>query len=1096
LNYSFKIEMIGNKIRNTIINLKYICLVLFLGANLTIDAQILAPTQLEFGQNRIQKKEYSWKVLISSNFEMYFYGDAQSIANNSLLYAESEFERLSALLGYSPYSRTKIFLYNSPSEMFQSNANLNLTGEINSIETNLSKSKIEVAFTGDATSFKKILINKISEIFVYEMLYGGSLKDALQSSILLTLPDWFISGISAYAANGWSNEMDDYMRDAVLKKRMKKPEKLAGKEATLFGQSIWNYIAERYGKDNISNILNLTRIIRNDQTSIGSTLGTSYNRFLKDWRDYYANMATPLTASYSSLRTDFRIVNDSKENNMKVVSAKLSPDQSIIAMVTNENGQFLIEIYAIKTKKKTKIMKIGQRSLSKNNINSPPLIAWAKGKGNILAAVFEKEGESRLQIFSEITTEKIKGKVTTKKVIKGFQQITEMDISEAGNALILSAEKKGQNDLFLYDISRGSVTQITNDPYDDRQPSFVGNSRSSVVYLSNRISDSVKVEKQNFKTISNNFGIFLHDGNPRAEVIRRLVDSVGVINRPIAINDSTVLFVSDEKGLKNIYKYTKGDTTYQKINQVTNSITNIEDFDSNINTGSTVYISNENGRPYIGYLRRLDYENEYELPALSRVSARTDVQNKLLPKLVDFPIDSKDSEIEKEKADENPSKMVLAPGEIDTDNYVFDTGSIIRPETRPTKTAKSGSSGVIIRSNNRKDSKIKGPSEFKDKFELINLDNTFVVDPIRGFGWKNTAVFSDVLQNQILKAGIMITPTLRNGDLFVDYGNYTKRIDFGARYDRRSFFDEQADNLGRKLLFNKISANASYPINNASRISFSPFVIATSTRFFNATTKNSNSNFTGWNLEYNFDNTSTLNLNNFEGTRLKVKYESVRGITRSSESFSRFGIDARNYKKLPKEIILATRLSYGRSLGNSPRQYILGGMDNWIGNKTEIRNVETNPLYNDNLAIDNRMALLFADFLTNMRGFNLNKATGSNHVVINAELRFPIFSYISSKQINSSFLKNFQATIFTDIGTVWNKRNPLQKKNDFNTRPIENSFPFSGQVTDFKSPILAGYGIGARTSILGYFVKLDTAWGIDDGETLKPITYLTFGYDF
>ena len=36
---------------------------------------------------------------------------------------------------------------------------------------------------------------------------------------------------------------------------------------------------------------------------------------------------------------------------------------------------------------------------------------------------------------------------------------------------------------------------------------------------------------------------------------------------------------------------------------------------------------------------------------------------------------------------------------------------------------------------------------------------------------------------------------------------------------------------------------------------------------------------------------------------------------------------------------------------------------------------------------------------------------------INAEIRMPIFKYIGVNQLNSSFLKNFQATLFTDIGT-------------------------------------------------------------------------------
>lgn len=1075
---------------------KIIVLSLILSSFINGVAQNYAPTQQEFGQNRIQKREFNWKVLVSSNFEMYYYGDSQTIANNSLLYAESEFERLSGLLGYSPYSRTKIFFYNSPGEMFQSNANLNLTGDINPIESNLSKSKIEIAYTGEATSFKKVLINKIAEIFVYEMLYGGSLKDALQSSILLTLPDWFISGVSAYAANGWSNEMDDFMRDAILKKRIRKPEKLSGMEAQLFGQSIWNFVAEKYGKDNISNILNLTRIIRNEQTSIGSTLGTSYNRFLKEWRDYYANLATPLSGSYSSLRTDFRITAEKKDGNEKIISAKLSPDQNLIAFVVSDNGQYSIDQYIIKTKKRVKLMKIGLRSISKNFTSSPPLIAWSKG--NNLAVVYEKEATNKLLVFSNMSAAKPNGKLTTKKIIKGFQQITEMDISDGGTALVLSADKKGQNDLFLYDLSRGNITQITNDIYDDRQPNFVGSSRSSLVYLSNRLTDSVKVVRSDFKSLSNNFGVYFHDGNPRTELIRKLVDSVGVISRPIAIDDSTVVFISDEKGIKNLYRYAKGDSTYQKINQISNSISNIDDFDFNINTGAAIYVSNENGSPFIGYLRRLDIENEYELPTLQRINGRTDNQNSLLPKWVDNPIQNATNE-EETKSDEQKPKILnnLQPGEVDTDNYTFDPSNIVsRSDIKSGKSSKTPGTGVIIRSNSRKENRIKGPTDFKDKFDLINFDNIFVVDPIRDFGWKNTVVFSDVLQNQILKGGIMITPNLKNGDIFLDYGNYTKRVDFGARVDRRSFYEGQEGDIGRKLIYNKVMATVSYPFTISSRLSLSPFAITTSTKYFNSVAEKSSSNFGGYQLEYVFDNTSSFGINNLEGTRFKAKYENVKGLTSSNESFTKFGFDLRNYKKLPKDIVLATRLSYGRSAGNSPKQYLLGGMDNWVGYKTDSRNNTTNPLFNSNLAIDNRVALLFADFVTNMRGFNFNKVSGTNHALINVELRFPIFKYLGASQVNSNFLKNFQATLFTDLGTVWNKRNPFEKQNDFNTKPIENSLPFSGQVTDFKSPILASYGLGARTSILGYFVKMDFAWGIDDGETLKPVTYFTLGYDF
>ena len=42
--------------------------------------QIMWPTQEEFGRNRIQQQHLKWQVLTTSNFEVYFYGNNQSMA--------------------------------------------------------------------------------------------------------------------------------------------------------------------------------------------------------------------------------------------------------------------------------------------------------------------------------------------------------------------------------------------------------------------------------------------------------------------------------------------------------------------------------------------------------------------------------------------------------------------------------------------------------------------------------------------------------------------------------------------------------------------------------------------------------------------------------------------------------------------------------------------------------------------------------------------------------------------------------------------------------------------------------------------------------
>jgi hemolysin activation/secretion protein len=55
-----------------------------------------------------------------------------------------------------------------------------------------------------------------------------------------------------------------------------------------------------------------------------------------------------------------------------------------------------------------------------------------------------------------------------------------------------------------------------------------------------------------------------------------------------------------------------------------------------------------------------------------------------------------------------------------------------------------------------------------------------------------------------------------------------------------------------------------------------------------------------------------------------------------------------------------------------------------------------------------------------MRGFVQNVANGNNAMVINSELRLPVFTTFFSKPINAAFLRNFQLIQFIDFGTAWN----------------------------------------------------------------------------
>jgi hypothetical protein len=119
---------------------------------------------------------------------------------------------------------------------------------------------------------------------------------------------------------------------------------------------------------------------------------------------------------------------------------------------------------------------------------------------------------------------------------------------------------------------------------------------------------------------------------------------------------------------------------------------------------------------------------------------------------------------------------------------------------------------------------------------------------------------------------------------------------------------------------------------------------------------------------------------------------------------------------------------------------------------------------------------------------------------------FPNCEILVFGPIYSNFFKNLQLTGFTDVGTAWTGIGPFSRRNAFNTYVLPNltpaqiangeNIPFRATITDFRSPFLVGYGIGARTTILGYFVKFDVGWGLENKEVKAPISYLTLGYDF
>ncbi|GAB3519007.1 BamA/TamA family outer membrane protein [Emticicia fontis] len=460
-------------------------------------------------------------------------------------------------------------------------------------------------------------------------------------------------------------------------------------------------------------------------------------------------------------------------------------------------------------------------------------------------------------------------------------------------------------------------------------------------------------------------------------------------------------------------------------------------------------------------------------------------------------------------------KLVLEKGEVDTDNYEFDAENVIKSLANETARAKVDNTDKSIPKSGRyrETLKIKGPYAYENLMIANDMKFDFLMDPVRRMGVKLNLVLNDLLENHNIKLGLFVTPILKNHDVFLEYNNNAKRVDWGFGIMRRSISLGELDSrslylfrplgittpstaivpMDRRLYYNKFSVYANYPFSRNLRVGISPYLMTTTDiDLAELGRKTLSSNYLGYKAELVYDNTTPLFSKVLLGTRAKVRLERNYSLNSSTENFSRLVIDARHYQRVLNSFIFAARLSYSRSLGSAPKETFLGGVENSINRSVEQINGQGTGIPRD------LRDILFYDYAGNLRGFNFAKLYGTSHLLTNFELRLPLAQYFSKGSLTSNFLRNMQFVGFSDIGTAWyGNKGPFNRQNSLNTEVIGGGAnPFRATVTNFKNPFLIGYGMGVRTTILGYLVKADYAWGLEDKEVGKPKLYISLGYDF
>jgi Tol biopolymer transport system component len=1008
-----------------------------------------------FGQNKVQYKEFDWSLISSPNFDVYYYGEDTQLAEFTAEVSEEAHEQISKHLRWTLKKRVSIIVYYSHNDFQQTNVIWQYMREGIGGVTELFKNRVVLPFEGDYEQFRHVIHHELVHAILNDMIYDGNIQSVITGRVKLRIPLWANEGLAEYLSMNWDTKADMTLRDLSINERMPTVKELESYMAYKGGQSIWRFIAEKYGREKIGEIITAMKMTQNAEKGIERALGMDYEDLTKQWHKYLKKEYWPDVIGRDEIEDIAkRLTDHKKEKNYYNISPAVSPDGSKIAVLSDRSGYFDIYVLdAIDGKEIRRLVK-GNRSVDFEELKLlQPGISWSPDSKRIVIAA--KAGKSDALYLINVKTRK------KEKFTFNLDGIFTAAWSPDGNQLAFIGTKDGASDVYVYNIDEEKLTALTSDIYSDSEPSW-NNDGSVLVFVSDRNGDIAGLQPPEV-IIEHDFSqkdiyaIDLSSGN-----ISRITDTDHNEDYPIwsHTEKNTLFYVSDDGGVWNIYRY-KPDSDPVAL--------------TNILTGAFQLSLTEND----DYLVFAGYAD------------------------MGWDVYSMSHPLEKDAMEVPPTRYIM-----NQDNVSEELIDLRRHKRSQWSTGRSTGRDyqgwIFAREYDHFNQPMETPEEASADFVKDTTDLTdegyvskayktrFTLDLVNGYASFNNVfgaqgmtmfAFSDILGDHQIYFGTEMVIDLKRSDYFFSYAYLTRPTDyyFSISHIANEYFLGYDMNgyQHRGLLRNfSLMSYLSHPFSRFMRVegglsyhyfSFSEWQEVNYYEFEEV----SNEDFsvvlpvTSW----VYDNTVYGYTGPIDGFRQNTTLVVSPGWGSKKMDFKTLKMDFRKYYKIGRYSSLAGRLTLGTSRGANKQKFYLGGLQNWIYGTGETDGVKDNSHFrNDLLDGENDLEdVFFSEFVVPVRGRRYMEQVGSNVALANFEFRFPFLLALGVPE--KFMISNLGSHLFFDIGTAWDKG------------------------SEFKESI-AGFGWGMKIN-MGYFLlRIDSAWDINESGYSKPQYYFSLGTDW
>ncbi|MBI4531042.1 MAG: PD40 domain-containing protein, partial [Candidatus Latescibacteria bacterium] len=505
-----------------------------------------------FGKNKIDYTTVRWFSITTEHFDIYFPEGARRIAEFTAGAAEKSLTAIEHDLNYTLERRIPIILYNSHNAFVETNVILDLIDEGVGGFTEFIRNRVVIPYEGPYTQLRHVIHHELTHAVSFDMLTDGVGFPALISGQVFQPPLWFVEGFAEFESVGWDVETDNILRDAVIEGYLPSIGEIdGGLFAYKGGQSIFRFIAQRYGRKKVGELHAAVRSTHDLEKALKSTIGLDLDELNDAWtKDLKRSYWSDLNHRDEITGVAQRLTDHQKERAFLNIGPSFSPDGTTIAFISNRRGSADIYLLDVEDGKVFDRLVEGERKAAfESLLLLRPGLTWSPD-GKALAFI-AKSGHRNALYILDVATKRI----TATWKFADLDGMFTPSWSPMCDRIVLVGLKEGYSDLYLLHLPTGHLTRLTNDPYDEQTPRWSPDG-SRITFSSDRPDEAISTLESGEPFLYGRYGIFvanIDSSTATLKQIRRVIPNEDARSPVWSPDGRKLAYISERTGIPNIF---------------------------------------------------------------------------------------------------------------------------------------------------------------------------------------------------------------------------------------------------------------------------------------------------------------------------------------------------------------------------------------------------------------------------------------------------------------------------------------------------------------------------------------------------------------